>query len=390
MGAGPLARRWRVALALVVLMLSRPSLAQKPSAATAPLALRDLVPAGDPLAAQDLHFDATFAHDGIEYVLTHDPTLAERLADSPAITHILSHARNFDYDVPKDSRAALVSRLLGPPSQEEARSGVCRECLAYFTGPMLADPHWVNDALRYLPDDFQFHGTLFLTFGYDIGVAFPPNASLNCTHAHFDKHPRELVYYAIHELHHVGFMSYHPPPKLADVKSCADLLNLVEYSTQLEGMAVLAAYQRRGEEHALEDDQDYVALEDARRIQADLASYFKDYNYLKGRGTEAADADAWAVVERMSSGERLWYRVGAYMARRIEASQGRAALVALIRVGPRQFMATFQSLPSSPGDQAGGLGPSARSSGSNSARVAKRHCEGTVQYPQPCVGYPTR
>jgi len=49
-------------------------------------------------------------------------------------------------------------------------------------------------------------------------------------------------------------MDYQKPPKMADITSCADLLNLVEYSTQLEGMAVLAAYQRRQKDHALGDD----------------------------------------------------------------------------------------------------------------------------------------
>ena len=79
-------------------------------------------------------------------------------------------------------------------------------------------------------------------------------------------------------------------------------------------------------------------------MQADLASYFRDYGYLTGRGAEPADADAWAVIDRMSSGERLWYRVGAYMARRIEASKGRAALVALVNRGPAKFLATYESL----------------------------------------------
>jgi hypothetical protein len=342
--------RWVLALSVAALTLSQATLAQKPFAQTAPVALRDLVPAGDPLAAHDLRFDASFARQAIEYVRAHDSALAAPLAESPAITHILNHARNFDYDVPKDSRMALVSSLLGPQSQESERSAVCERCLAYFSGPMLADPHWVNDALRYLPADFRFHGVLFLTFGYDIGVAFAPNASLNCTHAHFDKRPGELLYYAIHELHHVGYMSYHAPPKLADVRSCADLLRLVEYSTQMEGMAVLAAYQRRRDEHALADDADYLALDDAERIKADLASYLRDYDYLKGRGAQAADADAWAVIDRMSTGERLWYRVGACMAQRIEASKGRAALVALVRQGPEQFMRTYESLARSNAD----------------------------------------
>jgi hypothetical protein len=328
----------------IPLLLVRAVAAQPPPAAGAPVRMRDLVPARDALAAHDLTFDASFAAQAVGYVRTHDPNLAARMAASPAITHILAHARNFDYDVAKDSRTALVTSLLDPPDTQAERAATCRQSLAYFSGTMLADPHWVSDALRYLPDDFRFHGSLFLTFGYDIGVAFAPNASLNCTHPHFGAHPRELLYYAIHELHHVGFMTYQTPPRLADLKSCADLLRLVEYSTEMEGMAVLAACQRRRADHALADDPDYVALEDAKRMETDLASYLKDHDYLKRRGALPADTEAWAVIERMSSGERLWYRVGAFMAQRIEAAEGRAVLVELVTQGPARYLATFDSL----------------------------------------------
>ncbi len=313
------------------------------------VALRELVAPTDALAAHDLGFDARFAAEATAGLRTHDPALVERLAGLPAVEHILAHARNFDYDVPKQSPRSLVEALLAPPGTEASRVAACAEATAYFAGPMLADPHWVADTLAYLPAGYRFHGTLFLTFGYDIGVAFDRNASLNCTHPHFGR-PRELLYYAIHELHHVGFMAYHAPPRIAGVKTCADLRALVEYSTQLEGMAVLAAYHRRRDEGALTDDGDYVALGDERRMGADVASYFADYDDLKGRGTQPADAAAWAVVERMSSGERLWYRVGAHMARRIEALDGRGALVDLIAQGPARFVARGRaSLPSAPG-----------------------------------------
>ena len=339
-----MSRLVRSLIACVAFAFLNPAAAQQPAAKSAPIALRDHLPSNDPLAAHDLHFDASFASEAIEYSRSSDPNLIERMADSPALEHILNHARNFDYDVPKESRTALVLTLLGPPNQRAERNAVCRRSLEYFFGPMLSDPHWINDALAYLPADFRYQGTLFLTFGYDIGVAFAPNASLNCMHSHFANHPRELLYYAIHELHHVGFMAYQKPPKLTDLRSCGDLLSLVEYSTQLEGMAVLAAYQRRRAEHALWGDSDYVALEDEKRVQADLTSYFKDYDYLKSRRTQLADRDAWSVIDRMSSGERLWYRVGAYMAQRIEASKGRAVLVALVKQGPGEFMASYESL----------------------------------------------
>jgi len=324
--------------------LTQSASAGNSSEARAVIRLSNLVAKSDPLAQQNLSFDASFAQEAIDYIHSPSPELLDSMVESLAITHILNHARNFDYDVPKDSRTALVNNLLGPQDKQAVRLATCQRALAYFSGPMLADPHWVSDSLRYLPADFRYNGALFLTFGYDIGVAFGANASLNCTHPRFDLRPRELLYYAIHELHHVGFMAYQPPPKLDDIKTCAELLKLVEYSTQLEGMAVLAAYQRRSEEHALADDPDYVALQDEKRMRTDLESYFKDYDYLAGRGNEAADPDARAVITRMSSGERVWYRVGAYMAQRIESAKGRAALIALIKQGPAQFMATYKSL----------------------------------------------
>jgi hypothetical protein len=303
--------------------------------------LQDLVAPNDKLAAQDLRFDAGFAQLALQYVRSRDAAVLEQLERSSAVTHLLSHARNFDYEVPKDSPHALVLNLLASPSKSPDPTGACQRSLAYFTGPMLNNPQWVNDTLRYLPDSFRFHGTLFLTYGYDIGVAFGSSASLNCAHPHFDGHPRELLYYAIHELHHVGVMSIKPPRKFSDVKTCHDLLWIAQYHTQLEGMAVLAAWQRRREEHALNDDKDYAALQDEAEMEREEALYFDKLEYLKDRGEQPADKEAWAIVETLSA-QRLWYRVGARMAQRIERISGRAALIALIGESPEQYIAAYQ------------------------------------------------
>ena len=303
--------------------------------------LRGLVSHDDKLTTQDLTFDATAAQLALRYLHSKDPAVLDELEHSPALALLLDHARNFDYDVPKDSPHALVQNLLASPSKSPDPTGVCRQSLTFFTGPMLADPHWVNDTLRYLPDGFHFHATLFLTYGYDIGVAFGPSASLNCTQVHFDGHPRELTYYAIHELHHVGFMSIKPPRKFSDVKTCRDLLRMARYHTQLEGMAVLAAWQRRSDEHALNDDSDYVALQDEAEMKREEALYFDKLKQLADRGDQPADKEAWAIFESFSA-QRLWYRVGARMAQRIEQTSGRAALVALISEDPEHFIAAYQ------------------------------------------------
>jgi len=324
-------------IACLVLLLAGTGIAQQNPGLT----LRELVPANDTLAAQDLRFDASAAQLALQYLRSNDATVLEQLEQSPAVTHLLNHARNFDYDVPKDSPHALVPALLASPSKSPDPVGVCQRSLAFFNGPMLENPHWVNDTLRYLPDGFRFRGALFLTYGYDIGVAFSPSASLNCTHPHFDGHLRELLYYAIHELHHVGFMSIKPPRKFSDARTCRDLLWMAQYHTQLEGMAVLAAWQRRREEHALNDDSDYVALQDEAEMKREEALYFDKLKYLRERGDQPADNEAWAVLESLSA-QRLWYRVGARMAQRIEQVSGRSALVALIAENPEQFIATYQ------------------------------------------------
>jgi hypothetical protein len=290
-----------------------------------------------------VRFDASFAQQAVEYQRTRDTAILKQLAASPAAAHLLAHARNFDYDLPRGSAEALVSKLLASD-----RAEACEQSIRYFDR-MAQNPEWIADVLRYLPDGFRLHATLFLQYGYDIGVAFGPAASLNCAHKRFEEHPRELLYYAIHELHHVAFMSYQPPPRLQNLKTCAGILKLVKYSTELEGMAVWAACKRRSGEHALADDPDYVALADEARMKRYEASYFEDLRYLDRRGAEPADAAAWAVVERMSGGERLWYRVGALMAQRIEQKLGRHALVELIKKGPDSFLAAYSALKTSAG-----------------------------------------
>ena len=333
---------WSAAAALLLFIASLGLGA--PAAEDNPIELRKLVPPSDPLYQQDLSFDPRFARTALQYVRSSDPVLIDNLARLPAAEHLLNHARQFDYDVPKDTPLSLVRHLLAPSPELQAQVDEVERSLAFFTGPLLEDPHWVNDVLYYLPAGFRFHGSLFLTFGYDIGVALAPNASLNGASRRFDGKPRELLYYAIHELHHVGVMTYQPPPRIADIKTCADVLRLVDYSTELEGLAVYAARTRRAAEHALLADPDYVALESGEQMRILEQRYDEQYRYLKGRGNQPADKEALAVIDRMSSGDRLWYRVGAMMAGRVEAGFGHAALVSLIVKPHPTLVETYEKM----------------------------------------------
>ena len=322
----------------------------KPDAEPNSVPLSQLVSPSDPLYQQDLTFDATFARMALQYVRSSNPEMLDELATLPAAEHILNHARHTDNDVvPRDSTLSLVKHLLRPSAELKSQVNEIERSIEFFSGPLLDNPQWVNDVLYYLPAGFRFHGRLYLTFGYDIGVAFGPNASLNGASGRFDGKPRELLYYAIHELHHVGFYKYQPPPRVGDIKTCADILRLVDHSTASEGMAVYAARPRRMAEHALSSDPDYVALENPEQMRLLEQLYYEQCRYLKSRGNQPADSDAFAVIERMSSGDRLWYRVGALMAGRIEDKLGHTALVALIAKPHPTLVETYNKIRSAPG-----------------------------------------
>jgi hypothetical protein len=294
--------------------------------------------------SEETRLDWSFAQEAVEYLKSNDSLILDRIALSPAAAHLLQHVRNFNTDLPKQSAKALVTALLQLPTNHLDQALLCEHSEKFFSGPMLADKEWIFEVLKYAPEDFQFQGArLFLTYGYDIGVAYGGSASLNCAHPQLRGHPRELLYYAIHELHHVAFMKYQPPPTLSDIKTYADIEKLVEYATQLEGMAVLAAWDRREKEGALSDDDDYIALRNAARMRRVEASYFAYLRYLRRRRTQPADAAAWRIFRIMLQ-QHLWYQMGALMSMRIEQASGRAALVALIKAGPQAFLDAYQDI----------------------------------------------
>lgn len=294
------------------------------------------------LPGRDLNFDFSFVELSIEYLESGDDNVLDKLADSSSVAHLLNHARHTTFETP--GAEALVRDLLEPREEKAKLIPHVHKLLSFARREIAGNPDWICETLRYLPEGFCFHGRLYFTFGYDIGVSVTPNASLNLAHSHFLKNPEELVYYAIHELHHTGYTTCHPLPVVKDLRNCSDLLGLVEYCTHLEGMGVYAPIRIRQRNGALDDDPDYVALQSEERIAEYERQYWRDYEYLRYRGTEPLDQDAFTVLGRMSTGDRLWYRVGAHMAATIENELGLPALVEFIKKGPGEFVRAYQRI----------------------------------------------
>lgn len=290
-----------------------------------------------------VRLDARLAELSMDYLASGRESLLDGMAATPAATHLLRHARNWQYEVPRDSSRALVQSLVSPREARAARAEGARRVLAYFQGALRDDPTWVAEVRRALPAEAAQPVSLFLTFGYDSGVACPGTASLNAAHPTFHKNLQELRYMAIHECQHAVFMTYQPPPAMESVRSTAQLQALAEYALQLEGMATWAAWDCREKEGGLDGDEDYRVLRDEGQIQRLERRFMDVHAALKARACDPGPANPSirALMMGLYDQDRTFYRFGAYAARRIERQRGRAAVTALVKAGPQAFLATY-------------------------------------------------
>lgn len=264
---------------------------------------------------------------------------------SLAVVHLKRHSEFSGYFPSGWSGAEISRALLADPPDAEHLNEVASRVAAYAANED-RQRECLADAEAYLPPEARPREPVYVTWGYDIGVATPGSASLNAAHSHFAEAPDEFWFYCTHEGHHDGLMTLYPFPQLSSLATVGELAKLVRYATFLEGLAVHAARTPRARYDALQDDPDYVALLDDERMAEYERHYWAALAALEARANEPiTDAD-WESLDIFSDTERLWYRVGALMAARIEEAWGREALIEVIGGGPDAFFEAYQTLSS--------------------------------------------
>jgi hypothetical protein len=202
----------------------------------------------------------------------------------------------------------------------------------------------INEVTSYTPPGYVFDCRLYLILGYDIGIVSEGDALLNIGHSHFHDDHRELVYYAMHELHHVCYTHYHPIFAIADIHTNKDLLDTVRYCTHMEGLAVYCPLNRRLSEQGF-NDEDYRILLDSKESTSRLEEFFKIYSELRAAPTAPLRSCDYEILELMSGqNKRLWYTSGAYMAKQIDTHSGRKTLVNTIVSGAKSFFGEYERI----------------------------------------------
>ncbi len=291
------------------------------------------VSGGDPLPtppnpAATIPVDPTFAENLLRALADGSGTSAT-LLDHPALAALVRHQR-IQGNATADA-GALLDRLLDDPGDREGAARV----LAAWEGRWSGLGRAAAEALAHLPVGTPLGGTLYLVVGYDIGVVAPPDMALNVAHPHFVADPGELAFYATHEAHHAGFLVHRPFPALEGLDDPTVLASVVRFCTQMEGMAVHAAYPGRASAGALGGDPDYEIYGDEALASRTCERYREVLGLLAGQ-ERIEGPRIGQILGAMSAEERLWYRVGALAARRIEADGGREALARSVLV-PEAF-----------------------------------------------------
>jgi len=287
-------------------------------------------------------YDFSFAELAVKYLETDDSAYLYKIAELEAIDHIIKHANRFNYNVPKDSKIALIKYLLSPAEEKKEILTDFKRNLQYAKDHIAKNDLPQKESLKYLPDDFNYSSNLFFTFGYDLGVVFGNNASVNLAHSHFLKNMNEIKYYSIHELHHAGFvmLKNNIMPSL-NITNYKEMAQLIEYFTHLEGMGTFTPLDIRKKENAMNIDKDYIALQDSALMKEYEKEYFDIYFHFKNNPDSTINEKDWKRLSILSDKNRLWYRVGASMAQTIDKKLGRKKLVSLISESSENFINTY-------------------------------------------------
>ena len=190
------------------------------------------------------------------------------------------------------------------------------------------------------PEGTHLRSVLYTNLGYDIGIVSEGCALINIGHEDYQKNPQEILYMSMHELHHVVYTAYNSFFDLTQVNRFDQLCDIVRYCTHMEGLAVYSTLEPRRATNTL-NNRDYKLFLDEKARKKRVSEYFDLLTDLEIRGDAPLQENDWAILERMTDRNRLWYVAGAHMSQLIEEKLGHETLVDTIRLGPEYFFKMY-------------------------------------------------
>ncbi|MFX0087860.1 MAG: DUF5700 domain-containing putative Zn-dependent protease, partial [Candidatus Hodarchaeota archaeon] len=264
----------------------------------------------------NVDIDFSFINQILDYFEKPSQNNLKRISRHKAAKGVYSHALRFN-NTKLDLEAFWEKIILREAEKIKIYHKEILACAQYIESFKDDFKAIIHELTSYFPEDLHFDCKLYLIVGYDIGIVSESNAFLNIGFPLFHEHKRELLYFAMHELHHVGYTFYHPIYSLEDLKTTSDLLRIIKYSTHLEGLAVYAPLHRRLEEGCIAHKDYQVLAKESERLRH-VNEFFSIFKAIKQNPNRPIIKTDYELIERLAGDSRLWYITGAHMAETID------------------------------------------------------------------------
>ena len=181
----------------------------------------------------------------------------------------------------------------------------------------------------YLPDNTDFESTLYL-------IIFIPawafcrdgNAFIDVSSKRWHGCVNSILNIAIHEFYHVGFGKYQA------YYDNTDPMANIYWQLQNEGLATYISYKALDLFPLKKLEQDYISLQNFEVVLSKLKRLNEMLQYKKIKSE-----DIWQI----GITERVFYVLGAYMAKILEEKNGKDIIINSIIKGPKYFVETYNS-----------------------------------------------
>ena len=155
-----------------------------------------------------------------------------------------------------------------------------------------------------------------------------------------------MIYLAIHELHHIGFLmaknGYAAP--FVGITTYKEMLHLIEYCIHLEGMATYAPLGIIEQKNDMNTNKHYSAIRDLAVVEELEKEFFDIYYHFKNEPDNLLTQKDAYKFQVFNDIKGLQYIVGAHMAKTIDKNLGREKLISLISEPSENFTATYLEL----------------------------------------------
>ena len=282
--------------------------------------------------------DTSFIVPLIRYLAEPSKELLTEITNHTAAMKTHAHAIRFGNT--KKSITSFWKAILKQLSNNNNLIDYVKDSLTFIHNESGTFNELLKDLWNYFPKDTNLRSTLYAILGYDIGIVSEGSALLNLGHKQFQEDQREILFMALHELHHVVYTAYNPIFDLTKINMTNQLCDVIRYCTHMEGLAVFSTLEQRKSSKVLRN-RDYQLFLDDKARNKRLSEFFDVLTDLEIRGAKPLHENDWKVLDRMSGRDRLWYVAGAHMAQMIETKFGRETLNETIRLGPDDFFKKY-------------------------------------------------